>query len=70
MGFLEYINEEYPMISNEIFEHIMWSETCYPFGTKRMVITQFLQACRRYKNNVNCCDMCGHKIGYCQCPKD
>jgi hypothetical protein len=53
-----------PTVKKETANNILWSETCYPFGTVRQIYYQIRSALRAHKNGITRCEMCGMMLPF------
>ena len=54
-------------LKQEDVEGLLMNETAFPFAGVRYTVKQLLSAIRRRKNKIIGCEMCGQKLGFCNC---
>lgn len=62
--FLEFAQYYEPEIDNDKVNHMLWSQTAYPFGGLQIVVKQLRQAIRINRNKLDVCDLCARKYPY------
>ena len=67
MTWLEFANIHRKGTTSDEAEYLLWNETAYPMGSLKFVTKQFRSALRRLENHIQGCELCGQKIGFCDC---
>ncbi len=70
MTIAKYLSIRYPdvCLSLRDIHDLLWNETAYPFGDRRIQTYQLGSAVRAWRRGISRC-MCGQSAAYCKCAK-